>query len=943
LGIGFDRVENDPHPWQDDTAYLRFQCYFLDHAAHLEKVLGETVAPIADCDNPEVLLSESVQGDVRVLWAINNTMTGPEPAHIWRVGLTITNRLPVVEEIQWRVGEGYEVFDLLTGCKLDAAKPLVADMRTFPASVFMAVKDGLPPALARRRFALPVGVQPLGCEDRLKPGLQQIGSHLRDLAISPDGKTAILSAANWDQNLFGVNLDDGTVRWQTKAGHHYAYAPQATSRGFAVQGFDLNSAEGYHLYLVGDDGRFERRFALYGLPKKATSWANAKQHTDPINNFAVSPDDTWVAGAGDLGLAVWSHAGDMQWSDDWWQKERKRVFLLAANPKTLVTMSGAVATGRDPHSSETLWQHQLGETGAFDGAVAGRDGKTIVLRSSAEGGRLFVLRDGRHINTLPTTFNEVAVSLDGRWVAVTDADGVKLFHSEGGLKWSMTAGDLLRYPRFSPDGQRIVVGSEIGTLYVLDVEGRELHHWDLGALPVARWLPQGDILVATWLGRLIRLDGDYRTLWSTVLRPDVEIQREQLLAADDTPTIRMKRWGNAATKLASLTPNLLAETNALIRAVHDPPAHGDPKPWHHDVNLLRDGDPAPPESVSSNPYDGPPRPSKQEDSEESTGSEARRTAESRVSRNSKTRSEQPWLHWTDVNYIDSGWRKKITIEIDTFRTQVKVTGVTIVEDASHPESWQRDMRLEYWDPRNETWRDGPYLLSNQATHTHWFAEPIEAARFRFVTTGGGTWPYNNLRWGELVFHGEVLGASHPDVVAKRPVAVLFDEQETDLKSMMAYGGRPFAFKYDDARSGGKSIALTAAGDSAPHYRPPFGHTIPNWDFEIVKLPKPGQYRWLEFSWKALSEKTGGITLHVGPGHQGHLAVVAGEPAKFWISKTLRVADRPPRDWQTVRVDLWKEWGKDFLVRSLSIAALGGGAAFDRIRLARSAEDLDDTN
>jgi len=45
------------------------------------------------------------------------------------------------------------------------------------------------------------------------------------------------------------------------------------------------------------------------------------------------------------------------------------------------------------------------------------------------------------------------------------------------------------------------------------------------------------------------------------------------------------------------------------------------------------------ESVSSNPYDGPPRPSKQENSGESTGSEAHRTAELQISRNLKKRSE----------------------------------------------------------------------------------------------------------------------------------------------------------------------------------------------------------------------------------------------------------------------------------------------------------------
>ena len=90
------------------------------------------------------------------------------------------------------------------------------------------------------------------------------------------------------------------------------------------------------------------------------------------------------------------------------------------------------------------------------------------------------------------------------------------------------------------------------------------------------------------------------------------------------------------------------------------------------------------------------------------------------------------------------------------------------------------MRLQHWDATKEQWRDGPYLLSNEPVHTHWFAQPLEAAKFRLVTTGGGTWPAGNLRLGEIVFHGESLGASHPDAVARRPVAVLFDEQEHDL-------------------------------------------------------------------------------------------------------------------------------------------------------------------
>jgi hypothetical protein len=51
-------------------------------------------------------------------------------------------------------------------------------------------------------------------------------------------------------------------------------------------------------------------------------------------------------------------------------------------------------------------------------------------------------------------------------------------------------------------------------------------------------------------------------------------------------------------------------------------------------------------------------------------------------------------------------------------------------------------------------------------------KPIEAALWRIKLPWGVC---SNLRWGEIVLHGEVLGCSHSDVAAKRPLAVIFDE------------------------------------------------------------------------------------------------------------------------------------------------------------------------
>ena len=143
------------------------------------------------------------------------------------------------------------------------------------------------------------------------------------------------------------------------------------------------------------------------------------------------------------------------------------------------------------------------------------------------------------------------------------------------------------------------------------------------------------------------------------------------------------------------------------------------------------------------------------------------------------------------------------------------------------------------------------LRSDAAVHTHMFAKPVEAARFRLVLPWGVC---GNTRLAEIVFHGEVLGCSHPDVVAKRPLAVLFDEQE-DIRHDL-YAGEGLAISLEGAYSGGRCLTLTppAGGQAAAGqpWRQQFGETVRNWDFEIVEHPQPGQYRWVQFAWKALS-------------------------------------------------------------------------------------------
>jgi hypothetical protein len=270
--------------------------------------------------------------------------------------------------------------------------------------------------------------------------------------------------------------------------------------------------------------------------------------------------------------------------------------------------------------------------------------------------------------------------------------------------------------------------------------------------------------------------------------------------------------------------------------------------------------------------------------------------------------------------------------IDTYRTQLRVTGITLVEDADHPESWLRDVRLESWDAATEQWRLVQPLLSNAAVHTHRFARPVEAARFRIVLP---KLMYGNLRLAQIVLHGEALGPSHPDVIAKRPVAVLFDEGG-DLKDHLTGA----TFRFEGAFAGGRCLMVPANGNAYPPFQPPVAHVIPNWDFEIAENPGPGQYRYAQFAWKALSPQTKGLLLRLdGDGYGKSLGCYAGEftPQDGMIAR--KIADAPPQEWQVVRVDLWEVFKKPVRILGLRLATREGAAAFDQILLGQSEKDL----
>ena len=118
----------------------------------------------------------------------------------------------------------------------------------------------------------------------------------------------------------------------------------------------------------------------------------------------------------------------------------------------------------------------------------------------------------------------------------------------------------------------------------------------------------------------------------------------------------------------------------------------------------------------------------------------------------------------------------------------------------------------------------------------------------------------------------------------------------------------------------------------------FGETLPNWDFEIAEKPTPGQYRYLQFAWRALAPGTKGIAFRLDNGAQDVVTLVAGKRPPGAGGK--KVAARPPAEWQVVRMDLWKVFKKPVRIRGLHLASTGGPAAFDQILLGRAVKDFE---
>jgi putative membrane-bound dehydrogenase-like protein len=157
-------------------------------------------------------------------------------------------------------------------------------------------------------------------------------------------------------------------------------------------------------------------------------------------------------------------------------------------------------------------------------------------------------------------------------------------------------------------------------------------------------------------------------------------------------------------------------------------------------------------------------------------------------------------------------------------------------------------------------------------------------------------------------------------------AVLFDE-EPGFAALLS------------TESGTATIETTGAafGKLCLRITPPqrASAKIPGWNFRIVEKPAAtNEFRFLRLSWKAsgagvMVEMANSARWPKAEDRNGRYH--AGRNTTNWQSR--ETSPTPPREWDTVTVDLWKDMGA-FTLTGLAPTAMGGDAWFDRIELLR---------
>ena len=574
-------------------------------------------------------------------------------------------------------------------------------------------------AVAPRTSGTLLGAAPGG---DWRPAAARLGAHLSAVTLTADGQSAVFSAANWDRNLYAVDLATGALGWQSRIGHQFSYGPRTLPHAVSVIGADLTSPAEFGLHMVDPaTGTVQRRFDLYGTTPRWFDRTSTALTDGCPPAFATAADGSWVACAGNLGLAAWDQNGTLLWSRANWGSypitpypgRSATAVLTALNATTLLVIDDRIATGYDATTGKQVLEADLSSVlttgnGKATAAVPSPDGTAVAVATSHDNGRVLIL-DAVDLSVravLATRADELAWTADGTGLITAYDTRVSGYRNDPATGWRLQAchpaADVVHNIAVAADG-RIACGDEQGNLIVLDASLTPVHTADVAGLPVPHWLPGGDLLVGTWLGLVQRLDGTYQPRWSTLVRSTSPDMRRQFLASAAAPVASVIDHGNG---IAPLTGQNLYPVATTISFEPGLPGQGAPS------------------LAAPNPVPAAYTP---------------------------TPPKAPWLFDRVVETMAVGASNtepftllfQFPADPDTHQvTPIQFNAISLWDDPAHPESWLRDLRLDVRTSPDRPWQPISRLISDQAARSHRVTDPlapgrpVTATEFRLVRPPG---------------------------------------------------------------------------------------------------------------------------------------------------------------------------------------------------------------
>ncbi len=322
------------------------------------------------------------------------------------------------------------------------------------------------------------------------------GGYIHRLKFSPDGQKLAMSNRTFggfqrDNRIWSLG-DGGSLDLGMGAdAHSFAFSPESTQlfvadaagiirlwdleRRAEVERFSAHTGGGSSIHVL-PDGRILSA-GNDGLVKvwqaRPAGVVQLKGYPGSLRTLAFSPDSRWLVAAGiNRQVFVWDARGGFL--SGVYSNHTGGASAVAFSPNGTVATAAADQMVRawNPATRETLWSRSLAPVEEVYWLAYSPDGKRLYAASRKESVTVLDSVSGNTINTINGLENVVdglAVSPEGRLLAICHKVKLSVWFADGSKKLWEAAANPERCAAFSPDGKWISTGDRDGGVSLWEV------------------------------------------------------------------------------------------------------------------------------------------------------------------------------------------------------------------------------------------------------------------------------------------------------------------------------------------------------------------------------------------------------------------------------------------------------------------------------------------